>query len=154
MQSDCLDRLAGAAQRAPMAGPLRLFKAKPIQEFQLEQSWKVSWLLQERHGKLFLVCHPLYEVRRPSWSDVIAPPPPESDDEACHFTDIWGVQRVPVAFLTYGPAWGEAFPANGTAVELAMLEVIEFTKEDLFKEDAPKKEVTPEVGGTGNVRVR
>ncbi|CAE7282589.1 unnamed protein product [Symbiodinium natans] len=55
LKADCLERLAGAAQRAPM-------------------------------------------VRRASWSDVAPPPPPESDDE-----------------------------------------VIEFTKEDLFKEDAPKK---------------
>mmetsp|Transcript_117093 Transcript_117093/g.164634 ORF Transcript_117093/g.164634 Transcript_117093/m.164634 type:complete len:360 (+) Transcript_117093:39-1118(+) len=65
LKADCLERLAGAAQRAPM-------------------------------------------VRRASWSDVAPPPPPESDDE-----------------------------------------VIEFTKEDLFKEDAPMEEQpekSPEAG--------
>ncbi|CAE7859232.1 unnamed protein product, partial [Symbiodinium microadriaticum] len=60
LKADCLERLAGAAQRAPM-------------------------------------------VRRASWSDVAPPPPPESDDE-----------------------------------------VIEFTKEDLFKEDAPTIEEQPQ----------
>ena len=71
---------------------------------------------------LVTLCQKLSEVRRASWSDVAPPPPPESDDEA---VDAFQFCSVP-----QGP-W-------------ALFQVIEFTKEDLFKEDAPTIEEQPQ----------
>ena len=71
----------------------------------------------------------LVEVRRASWSDVAPPPPPESDDEA--------VDGSQFCSASHGPR----------------IQVIEFTKEDLFKEDAPMEEQPEKSPEAGEARV-